>query len=516
VDATDPVARAKKIRLRAMARVGASNAVGAVLVFAYFFVLPGPNELGGLDVSDDDIVSALMFALLFPVAMISGFTIGSRILHPVERWLAEGRHPDDEERSVTLSAPARLATLSFGMWVVAALFFGGLNVVFGNPARVVLRVLFGTVLGGLTTSAVCFLLVERYLRPIFALALQGETPGRSRALGIRPRLLLSWLLGSAIPLLGVLTAPMAPQVDRSNLVVPMALLAGIGLAAGGLLLVVAAKSVAEPIDSVRAGLERVEEGDLETVVPVDDGGEIGRLQAGFNRMAAGLRERERLRDLFGRHVGEEVARQALDGVARLGGEQRHVTVMFVDLVGSTALAETRTPDEVVDRLNRFFAAIVSTIDAEGGWVNKFEGDGALCVFGAPAPQPDHAVRALRAAGALQAALARLTLEAGIGVSSGVAVAGNVGARERYEYTVIGDPVNEAARLTEAAKNVPGRVLASEATVTEAGREAPHGWIEAGVFELRGRSAPTRAFAPTQSGADASALQARATPSSSTS
>jgi adenylate cyclase len=140
------------------------------------------------------------------------------------------------------------------------------------------------------------------------------------------------------------------------------------------------------------------------------------------------------------------------------------------------------------------------------------------VFGAPADQPDHAARALRAARTLGVAL-RDGAPAGIGVSSGTVVAGNVGAEQRYEYTVIGDPVNEAARLTEEAKHQRAHVLASEAAVRAAGAEASQ-WAEVGTFALRGRALPTVAYAPAdavgQSGADASALQARSTPSSSTS
>ena len=258
----------------------------------------------------------------------------------------------------------------------------------------------------------------------------------------------------------------------------------------------AARSVADPIESVRAAVGRVGHGRLDTEVPVDDGGEVGLLQAGFNEMVAGLRERQRLQDLFGRHVGDEVARQALERGVGLGGEQREASALFVDVIGSTGLAATRPASEVVAALNAFFDAVVQAVGAEGGWVNKFEGDGALCVFGAPADQPDHAARALRAAVRLRDELVRRGgLEAGIGVSSGVVVAGNVGAEERYEYTVIGDPVNEAARLTELAKDQPGRVLASEQSVQAAGAEAAGAWTAAGEFELRGRGRATCAYAP---------------------
>jgi adenylate cyclase len=212
-----------------------------------------------------------------------------------------------------------------------------------------------------------------------------------------------------------------------------------------------------------------------------------------------LRERERLDDLFGRYVGADVARHALLRGVALEGEVREVSALFVDVVGSTRLALRKDPTEVVADLNALFGAVVSAVSAEGGWVNKFVGDAALCVFGAPNDQPDHAARALRSARRLRNELVVLgsahpDLDAGIGVSSGAAVAGNVGAEERYEYTVIGDPVNEAARLTELAKANPGRVLVSEAAVRAAGGGAGE-WCPVERVVLRGRDEPTSVYAP---------------------
>jgi adenylate cyclase len=257
--------------------------------------------------------------------------------------------------------------------------------------------------------------------------------------------------------------------------------------------------VADPLDHVREGLRQVEGGDLGVVVNVEDGGEIGMLQSGFNQMVSGLRERAQLQDLFGRHVGVEVAQRALAEGSGLGGEQHSVSALFVDLVGSTALAEVLPPGEVVATLNAFFDTVVRVVSAEGGWVNKFEGDGALCVFGAPGFQPDHAARALRAARTMDQAIRRLSgdhpgLSAGIGVSSGVVVAGNVGTEQRYEYTVIGRAVNEASRLTEIAKGRPGRVLATGGAVGQAGPETGR-WAALGTVALRGSSQPVAIYEP---------------------
>jgi adenylate cyclase len=512
-DGRDRAKQAAQYRQLLLARFGIANAVGAVLVFAYFTLLAASVRGTGVEFNHDTTVSVVVFVVFLVVIGPAGYLAGALSFRKVERWMATDRPPAEDERRAALAQPAKLAVLTFIGWVIAAVVFGALNAFLGSPARDIVRTLAGTLLAGVACAAVCYLLSERFLRPVFARVLAGEPPDRP-TLGITPRIILSWALGSAVPLLGIAIAPLTPAENRANLLFPIVLLAVIGLIAGSIFVALAAKSVAEPIESVRAGLERVEAGDLDTSLPVDDGGEVGMLQAGFNRMAEGLREREQLRDLFGRHVGEEVARQAVEQAAGLGGEQRQVSVLFVDLVGSTSIAQNRPPGEVVTMLNDFFGHVVRSVAAEGGWVNKFEGDGALCVFGAPADQPDHAARALRAARRLGAALGS-TLPAGVGISSGTAVAGNVGAEQRYEYTVIGDPVNEAARLTEVAKQHPSHVLASESAVRAAGDEAAH-WTPVGTFELRGRSTPTIAYAPAQTGAAASALQTRSTPSSSTS
>jgi adenylate cyclase len=250
---------------------------------------------------------------------------------------------------------------------------------------------------------------------------------------------------------------------------------------------------------LRQAIGSVQQGSLDVSVAVDDGGEVGLLQAGFNQMVAGLRERRQLEDLFGRHVGSEVARQAVDRGVRLGGERRDVGVLFVDLLGSTALAQSHPAEQVVELLNRFFETVVRVVDSEGGWVNKFHGDGALCVFGAPVDQPDHAARALRAARTIRRELLALSatvpgLDAAVGVAAGPAVAGNIGSEQRYEYTVIGDPVNEAARLSDEAKQRLGRVLASDEAVSRAGDEGRR-WLVADEMLLRGRTHPTLVYEP---------------------
>jgi adenylate cyclase len=342
------------------------------------------------------------------------------------------------------------------------------------------------------------------MRPVVALALADNVPERTGAPGVRTKLLLSWAVGADVFLLMIGLSFVGRPASQPPSAAAIWFIIGAGLFAGTLVVYVSTRSLVIPLRALRQSVGRVQRGDLDVALAVNDGGELGLVQAGFNQMVAGLRERRTLQDLFGRHVGADVARQALEqGEVALGGERREVGVVFVDLIGSTSLVQGRPPEEVVDLLNRFFATVVRVVAGEGGWVNKFEGDGALCVFGAPVSTGDHAQRALRAARTLRrellaVAAANPELDAAIGVSAGPVVAGNIGTEARYEYTVIGSPVNEAARLTDEAKLRLGRVLASEEAVLRGGSEAAS-WPVAGELRLRGYGEPILVYEPGDTG-----------------
>lgn len=433
------------------------------------------------------------FALLFAGAYAWATIASVRALS----WALEERAPTEAEKFELLRQPWRQALRPLVFWVAAAVLYAALAAAAGADSTTVLRVVDGTLLGGLTTCALAYLLIERSYQPLFAHVLESLPSQRPRTLGIRMRLLLTWAVGSGVPLLAIALDTFVGGGDIPRRALAFLALAGLG--AGMIATAASARSLAEPLDGIRRALARVGTGDLDVGLVVDDGSEVGEVQAGVNRMAAGLRERQTLRDLFERHVGDEVARRALERGTGLGGEQAEATAVFVDIIGSTAMADVLPPDEVVAVLNDFFGAVVRTMAGQGGWVNKFEGDGALCVFGVPGTQPDHAERGLRAARLLAQALSALRavhpgLEAGIGVSSGRVVAGNVGTEARYEYTVIGPAVNEAARLTDVAKGRPTKVLASIDAVRRGGTEVSH-WRDVGTIALRGHPAPTAIYEP---------------------
>jgi adenylate cyclase len=478
------------------AMVGA-NAVGAVVVFVLLvWVLPRPEHLDSSTVTLVNLVAASVY---LAAGSVAGILLGLRSFRSQRDWLRAEREPTEKERRATLRGPLRQLFVNGGIWLVAAVAFTGLNLVYSGRLAIIVGIT--VVLGGLSTCASAYLLAERIGRPAAARALSAGLPERPVLPGVTARAMLAWMLGTAVPLMGLLSVAIVAlasnDVDVTELAITALGLAGVAMVVGLLLTFQAARGTSAPLASLRRALQRVEQGDLEAEVRVFDGSELGLLQAGFNRMGAGLREREEMRDLFGRHVGEDVAREALDRGIELGGEELDAAVLFVDLKGSTKLASEREPGEVVSLLNEFFGAVVEVVEEHGGWINKFEGDAALAVFGAPIPRDDPAGSALAAAREMARRLpdAVPDLSAGIGVSFGRVVAGNIGSESRFEYTVIGDPVNEAARLCELAKERPEGVLAS-ATAVEAAEDSEAGsWRIEDAVELRGRSRETRPAVP---------------------
>jgi adenylate cyclase len=472
-----------------------ANLVGAVVVVVLLaFVIPLPEGVSGF--GPVNLIALGLYGVLSPIV---GSVWGTRAIEPRLRWIGEEASPTPDDRRSILRAPLRLLVVGGALWAGATVLFATINGL--RDTELLAPVIFTVASGGITTCAVTYLLNERVLRPVAALALSQGPPDRLVVPGVTSRALLAWVLGSAVPVGGLLSIAIytlaGREVTVDRLSVAILGLGGITIVIGFFTTLLAARATTAAVQSVRKALDQVQAGDLSVRTPVFDGTQVGLLQAGFNRMAEGLEERERIRDLFGRHVGEDVARDAIAGNIELGGETREVGVVFVDVIGSTTLALTHPPAEVVAILNRFFAVVVDVVHDHGGFINKFEGDAALAVFGAPMALDDPAGAAL---GAGRALAERLTAEvsecrAGIGVSFGPAVAGNVGAAERYEYTVIGDPVNEAARLSELAKAVPGRLVASDRALAAADPAETALWSPGEEVVLRGRVAPTVTATP---------------------
>ncbi|MEO6793411.1 MAG: adenylate/guanylate cyclase domain-containing protein [Mycobacterium sp.] len=485
-----------------------ADIIGSLFVFGFLrFGLPEEDRINLQDLPHANLA---FFSITLLCLFCFGFTVSTSLLMPVfrwqrrEAWLANDTGSDSEAtelaRSRALRMPFYRSLISIGYWTVGGVVF----VIISWPVAhdVVPVVVTATALGAAATAIIGYLQSERVLRPVAVAALRGGVPENLRAPGVILRQLLTWLLSTGVPLLAIVMSVVAGKTSLINaspdkLFTPILLMALAALVIGLSGTVLVSMSIADPLRQLRWALGEVQRGNYNAHMQIYDASELGLLQAGFNDMVRDLAERQRLRDLFGRYVGEDVARRALERGTELGGQERDVAVLFVDLVGSTQLAATRPPSEVVNLLNEFFQVVVDAVGRHGGFVNKFQGDAALAIFGAPIEHPDASSAALAAARELHDELLPVlgSEEFGIGVSTGRAIAGHIGARARFEYTVIGDPVNEAARLTELAKLEDRHVLASAVTVSGAVDAEALCWEVGEIVELRGRTASTQLARP---------------------
>ncbi|MDT7726483.1 MAG: adenylate cyclase [Actinomycetota bacterium] len=472
------------------AAVGLGSSVCGSGVVALLLVLQGmPREIGGRGW-----ILGVTAAGFVAVALLVGTLWTAWLQRRTVVWFVLGRAPTQAEARRALRLPVDMAIVSGTLWLIGTVALGSLTWILGSGVDAV-GVTLTILLGGLTTVGLTYLAAEWVARPVMTLALAVSPPKGTLPTTVLRRLVLTWALASGVPLLGVLLVVTQPDPGTRDQVPSLIWLSVIGLIVGALCTALLARAVAAPLHRLRLALDSIARGHIEVSVPVDDSSEIGMLQTSVNDLVAGLREQDRMRDLFGRHVGDDVARHALEFGASLSGDVREVTALFVDVVDSTALAYRTPPEELVGKLNRLFASVVDAVDARGGLLNKFQGDAALCIFGAPTRLADPATAALSAARAIRDAVRELgELDLGIGVASGPVFAGQLGTSSRFEYTVIGDAVNEAARLTESAKAVPDRILASDAVLAACTESERALWAQHGEIQLRGRQETTVTWA----------------------
>tara|TARA_B110000971_G_scaffold134530_2_gene137629 strand:+ start:2780 stop:4498 length:1719 start_codon:yes stop_codon:yes gene_type:complete len=263
------------------------------------------------------------------------------------------------------------------------------------------------------------------------------------------------------------------------------------------------------IRNLVTGTEAVENGDLDTEVPIISNDEIGRLTGAFNHMVGELRLKERIRDTFGKYMDPRIVSNLLDHpeFAEPGGERREMTVMFIDLKDFTAISEALSPDDLVKLINCFFSHMADAIAENKGVVDKFMGDAVMAYWGPPFSGSDeHALLACRAAAQaldhfekfrddvgseLGAYAAGIQIDLRIGVSTGEMIVGTVGSKTSKNFTIMGDPVNLGSRLEGANKAYGTRTLISERTRILAGDDITVRELD--LIRVKGKQVPTRVY-----------------------
>ena len=467
----------------------------------YFLLWVIPSGAVTFEFGNED--RGLLLAIVAAYAAVGSVASrrqGRRAFAPVARWLDDEREPTLAEQEALLAQPRRQAAGVAIFWAIGgAIAFVNYLVLFEGDVVTAVLVCAGVTFLGSHAAAFSYLLVERALRPLAAEAMVRTQPVRLTILSVRNRFLVAFAFGPGITIAGISIMLTLRETAGGDLAPAVWPIVALGLVDGYLLVALAAASVTAPMEEIRQAMKRVNDGDLDVEVPIDAGSEVGLLQVGFNRMVEGLRDRERFRQLLGQSTGIDVADRLVEHGADFEGTVVDASVLMVDLVGSTPQTEADAAD-VLATLNALFDLVVGVARDHGGWVNRFVGDAALCVFGAPVPSTDHASAALAAArrlrdGLLDLRATRPWLDVGIAVSSGPVIAANVGTADRFEFTVIGDAANEAARLTGVAKHAPARLVASGSALAAATPAEASAWVNVGDVQLRGKRRPTEVWEP---------------------
>jgi class 3 adenylate cyclase len=306
----------------------------------------------------------------------------------------------------------------------------------------------------------------------------------------RTKLLVALVVISIGPLAAIMTGLYSYEGERLRLEI----LVDVASAVMGVVLSAyfIARSFLRPLNVLSGAMSHVAGGKLDIRAPVTSNDEIGEVTGQFNTMVEGLRERERVRETFGRYVDESVAAAILERQGGANGEIRDATILFTDIAGFTTIAEYLAPHELVATLNEYLETVLAPIRMHGGVVNTFIGDGLFASFNMPLLCEDHACAAVAAAIDIQRAVSSRTfgdqgvaLATRVGISTGPVIGGSIGAGQRMSFTLLGDTVNLAARLEELNKHHGTRILVSQSTRDLCGERFAFDAL--GQIPVRGRS-----------------------------
>ncbi|MEX1032191.1 MAG: adenylate/guanylate cyclase domain-containing protein [Cellvibrionaceae bacterium] len=263
------------------------------------------------------------------------------------------------------------------------------------------------------------------------------------------------------------------------------------------------RRIAQPVEELVAANDALASGNYGIKLDTRRCDEFGKLSAAFNRMARSLREKHQMEGVLSRFVADDVAQAMLSDLDKVdvGSSRVDASVLFVDIVGYTELAENCTSEEVVELLNEYFAYFTLCSRLFFGTVDKFIGDCAMIIFGAPKPNPDHRFNAIACASVMLRLLKQLNIirrarglreiDVRIGINSGEMMAGIMGASQRMEYTVVGDTVNVASRLSRLAQ--PGEIIVGEAVASDTSLKERVSFVVSDKVAVRGRKSVVNTY-----------------------
>jgi len=468
---------------------GLANLAGVAVVVLFFALTDGAESVG-----HNGLYNLVATFILVAGGIVWG-NYWSKDSARFEKLPLEERrnHPDLERiQALAINTPLVTAGISLAMWAIGGVLIGVLIPLLLDHfdlSQALISVLGISIIGGTITTVCVFFGIEALWRPNIPFFLEDRpihtVPGALR-LPVKVRMIGAIILVSLIPLVitGLAAYSLAQELaqagpgEKQEVLRTLSLTVTYLLLASSLVSVLVAaflaNSVAKPLRSLTLAMNRVGRGDFTTRLEPTTNDEIGALTDGFNTMIQGLARGEEIREAMHRYLDPEVAAQILNGRLNVEGEMVDVTLLFSDLREFTTFAEANHPKLVLAKLNQYYTAMTEVIRGHGGVVLQYVGDEIEAVFGAPLPDPLHPDKALAAALAMRQALAGLNqawtrdgeaaLAHGIGIHTGLALAGSVGSPDRQSYALVGDTVNTASRVAGLCKEFQTDLLVSQATV----------------------------------------------------
>ena len=462
-----------------------SNIIGVSIVL--FLV----RRLGSFPTLEMEQLGLRINLVFIPCAFIFPLVLTLHYEDPIRRYLnllyLEDKTPielDNHARRRLLNEPFFLIALDFGVWIIAAVLYPMIFWFFDAGSEILHTVFFLNFYTGLITTTVAFFVFEhvlqRQMAPVFFPNGGLYMTPKTLRIRIRTRLFTLLFASNLIPFFAMinmtrgifhsgLSSVQVIERLNSEILINSFIFMGVSI----WLTILVSSNLRRPLEEIIGVLRGVKSGRFDQRVRVTSNDEIGYTGDVINEMNEGLKERDVIKDTFGKYVAKEVRDEVLSGRIPLDGEKKEVTILFSDLRNFTPMTESNDPKLVVKIMNAYFKEMAEAIQDQGGLVLQFMGDEIYAVFGAPIFRADHPSRAFRAGLEMKRRLIELnkkfvgggfpTLQHGIGIHSGEALAANIGSPDRLSYLLVGDTVNLAARLQSLTKELGTEMLLSETT-----------------------------------------------------
>lgn len=492
-----------------------SNTIGVSVVILFSRIELPSTAFQSFDLLQRIHFGFMPFAFLFPIAATLVYE------RPIRRYLDSAYSNGELHSPPPLQVKQRLLNepffqigLSCAIWFLAALTYSTRFWLSGTGLETALIPFFLSLQTGLITICIEFFVLEfllqRRLAPhFFPDGNLTGVPGTLR-ISIRLRLVAMVFACNLVPFFSILLSLQPGQTDADpavvlqNLQFSILVSSLIFMAVGIWLVFLVSSNLTRPLQEIIRVLHQVRHGRFDAQVQVTSNDEIGYTGNVINDMNTGLRERDFIKETFGKYVSSEIRDEILAGRVALEGERKEVTVLFADLRNFTPLVEQTPPQQVVSMLNRYFERMERAIHRHQGLVLQYIGDEIEAVFGAPVPQEKHPLLALETAIEMRRQLEELNagllqeghapLKHGIGIHTGEVLAANIGSPNRLSYALVGDTVNLASRLQGLTKHFQTDCIISQTTYARV--HSAFSFQELSPTEIKGKTGLIQLYALT--------------------